>query len=143
MGNSKQENSQIFMNQLLSEIQEAQNILRYTLQIPYIDQIPSLPDLPELTNTQQSHFKFLEELNSFIDSICKSILKDCFFLFNYGDPNIFGYKENNCSDLSVLSLHSNFWTHTFKQDMLLSAFVKLRKIIGENIILTTYQLAQF
>lgn len=139
----QQENSQKFISQLLSEIQEAQSVLRYTLQIPYTDQIGTLPDMPGLTSNQQSPTKFLNELNSFIDSICNSILKDCFFLFNYGDSNIFGYKENNCSDLSVLSLHSHFWEHAFKQDMLLSAFVKLRKIIGENIILTTYQLPQF
>jgi len=110
------------------KLRESENVLQYTLQLPF-DKIktPKFTDYPSA-----------ESLSDFFETLGESIYKECSYLFNQNNPNVFGSKTANVDDLSILSTKNAFWEHIFMQDMILSSFDKLRKLIGGNIPLTSY-----
>ncbi len=67
-----------------------------------------------------------------IEKIINEITNDYTTFTNNYDFNFFGYKENDINDMSILCKCGTFWTHAFKQDAVISAFVKLRKVICES-----------
>lgn len=110
------------------KLRESENVLQYTLQLPF-DKIKT----PKFTDCPSA-----ESLSDFFETLGESIYKECNYLFNQNNPNIFGSKTANVDDLSILSTKNAFWEHIFMQDMILSSFDKLRKLIGGNIPLTSY-----
>lgn len=115
------------INSISTKVYEAENVLKYTLQLelPSI-KLPSLELDPNTTCT--------ENIIHFIDSTADETCKICECLFNhdYSNANIFKNHLYNEADLSLLSSCGRFWKHAFKQDMFLSAFAKLRKLIGQS-----------
>lgn len=110
------------------KLRESENVLQYTLQLPF-DKIKT----PKFTDCPSA-----ESLSDFFETLGESIYKECSYLFNQNNPNVFGSKTANVDDLSILSTKNAFWKHIFMQDMILSSFDKLRKLIGGNIPLTSY-----
>lgn len=119
---------QNFFKKIFSQIKEASSIVHYSLFLPKIS-----------TALYQNEAGFAEV----IEQISDTIYRNCSYLLNDFDYNVFGYKEFDCSDLSLLSMHSDFWSHAFKQDMILSTFDKLRKIIAESIPINNYQMTRY
>lgn len=107
---------------------ESENVLRYTLQLPF-DKIET-PDFKDCSSP--------ESLSDLLEALGESIYNECSYLFNQNNPNVFGYKTSDVNDLSVLSTKNAFWKHLFKQDMILSSFDKLRKLIGGSISINSY-----
>lgn len=119
---------QFFFKNLFWQIEEASSIVHYSLLLP---KIPI-----SLSKNDAGFTESIEQISTTVYQNCSYLLND----FNY---NVFGYKEFDCSDLSLLSMHSGFWSHVFKQDMILSTFDKLRKIIAESVPVNNYQMTRF
>lgn len=96
--------------------------------------------LPSITI---SPYKNESEFTMSIEQAATTVYQNCSYLLNDYNFNVLGYKAFNCPDLSLLSMHSDFWKHLFKQDMILSTFDKLRKIISEAIPTNNYQMTRF
>lgn len=111
-----------YQNKLFSEIlayriQETSTVLQYSLLLPTIS-----------TSLKSKNAATFDET---IGQITDTLYQNCNYFLNSFDFNVFGYMKSDCSDLSLLCMHSNFWKHVFKQDMILSTYDKLRKIISE------------
>ena len=123
----------LYMPQLIKQTIEAENVLRYTLQLPLDDiETPEPPIFPSTNSNAETHSEFSNVLANFFDNIGESIYNNCGYLFNYHNANVFGCKTDNVNDLSMLSTKNIFWQHIFTQDMILSLYDKLRKLIGAN-----------
>ena len=116
------------INSFTSRIHEAENILRYSFFLNAAFQ----------TEAEKTDKITGETISDTIDVLLQTIIKDCRPFFSPGDCNFFGYKgvyqasTKECEDLSVLCMHSPFWEHAIKQDVILFAFDRLRKVIGES-----------
>lgn len=128
----------------LDQLHEAENVLKYTLQLPQAssDAI-KLAELPSSDMDKDAWLEFGNESKDSIKTAAKATYENCEYLFNNGNPNLYGYKSSTARDLSILSIHTPFWRHAFIQDMVLSAFVKLRKLIGESIDMASYRFVQY
>lgn len=115
--NITQYSNKQFSKILATYIQEASTVLQYSLLLPPIS--PSLKGKTAFT---------FEEI---MEQVTDALYQNCNYFLNSFDFNVFGYKKSDCPDLSLLCMHSNFWKHVFKQDMILSTYDKLRKIISE------------
>lgn len=115
--NTKKYSSEI-LEKFTSHLYISEKILKYSLY------------LQKALNLQVTDYK-----NNFpgcIEKIITEIADDCTNFTNNYDFNFFGYKENDINDMSILCDCGTFWTHAFKQDAVISAFVKLRKVICES-----------
>lgn len=125
-------------------IVEAYNVLKYTLQIPYPDNMLPCPRLPQSDCCSSEEKKSVQKNSAdFLDKAFDIAYNNCKYFFNDEDVDIFGYVNNNCPDLSLLSLKSDFWVHAFKQEVILAAFDKLRKIIGQSQAVSAYTLTKY
>lgn len=125
---SKKDSSKNFFEVLLSRIQEASSIMQYSFLLPKISIVLG-----------QNEAGFSES----VEQIATAVYQNCSYFLNDYNYNVFGYKEFDCPDLSLLSMHSDFWNHIFKQDMILSTFDKLRKIIAESCPINNYQMTRY
>ncbi len=115
--NTKKYSSEI-LEKFTSHLYISEKILKYSLY------------LQKALNLQVADYK-----NNFpgcIEKIITEIANDCTNFTNNYDFNFFGYKEKDINDMSILCECGTFWTHAFKQDAVISAFVKLRKVICES-----------
>ena len=84
-----------------------------------------------------------ENITDCINKIADDIWDDYKNFVNDGDLNFFGYKGSYDNkedlDLSLLSTRFIFWKHALKQHAVISAFDKLRKVIGESNFLSQSQ----
>ncbi len=135
---SKGSGSSTCFDEFLIRLEEAEKVLLYTLQLKPITLLKSLP-LSGI-NTQPY---FANTVASFIDDVFEEIFRNCSSLFNEYNFNVFGCIIQNCTDLSILSAREDFWKYMFKQDVLLSAFFRLRKVIGQDNIMTFYEFSQY
>lgn len=123
-----------------NQITEAENVLRYTLQLPLKNiNVPEMPDIPSDNSNSWEASNISKNLNDYFNIIGESIYDEFGFLFNYHDGNVFGCKTDNTSNLSILSSKYFFWKHIFKQDMIFSLFIKLRNLLTSKIYLTPYK----
>lgn len=79
-------------------------------------------------------------ITNYLDKITDDIWNDFQTFTGDKDFNFFGYKGSYDNkedlDLSLLSTRSTFWEHALKQHAIISAFDKLRKVIGESYVLS-------
>lgn len=118
-----------FYEVLAIRIQEASSVLQYSLLLPPISTSLKLKKAATFDET--------------IEQITDALYQNCSYFLNSFDFNVFGYMKSDCSDLSLLCMHSNFWKHVFKQDMILSTYDKLRKIISEFCPITNNAMTRY
>ena len=125
--NASYQNKQ-FSKILAYRIQEASTVLQYSLLLPPISTSLKLKNAATFDET--------------IEQIADALYQNCNYFLNSFDFNVFGYMKSDCSDLSLLCMRPDFWKHVFKQDMILSAYNKLRKIISEFCPLNNHALTR-
>lgn len=98
-----------------NQITEAENVLRYTLQLPLKNiNVPEMPDIPSDNSNSWEASNISKNLNDYFNIIGESIYDEFGFLFNYHDGNVFGCKTDNTSNLSILS-SKYFFLETYFQ----------------------------
>jgi len=113
------------------KIQEASSVLRYSFYLPQIEE--------DITKNECLSFELIEEINNEIYKNLKSFIGgNKYDIFGYNGK--YGTKK---SDLSYLVTYDIFWKHIFKQHAILSTYDKLRKIIGQSVSLSSYNLYKY
>ena len=115
------------MVEFSKRLHQSKAVLKYSL---YLHKALH-PDMASITN---------DNIADSINKLVKDIWEDCHNFINNGRLYFFGYQDPDAhgkkSDLAFLSTHFTFWQHALKQHAVISAFDKLRKVIGESCILS-------
>jgi len=111
------------MPEFSKRLQQSENVLEYSL---YLNEALHL-NIESISK---------DNIGECINKITDTIWNDYKTFVNDGDLNFFGYKGSYTNkkdlDLSLLSTRVVFWEHALKQHAIISAFDKLRKVIGES-----------
>ena len=80
----------------LDQLHEAENVLKYTLQLPQAssDAI-KLAELPSSDMDKDAWREFGNESKDSVKTAAKATYENCEYLFNNGNPNLYGYKSKN------------------------------------------------
>ncbi|MCI9080458.1 MAG: hypothetical protein HFH68_16385, partial [Lachnospiraceae bacterium] len=110
------------------QIQEATSVLKYSLYLEPIE-----------IKTAKEDFSGL-----LIEKANEEVYKNFKPFTNDNTYNIFGCRERyHKKDLSDLDSCYSFWKHVFKQHAILSAYDRLRKILGQSVELTSYNFCKY
>lgn len=115
----------------LSNLSESENVLKYCLYLQLSQNSPN--ELPTINEPNPDWFNDLSERT----------FNCCKVLMNGGNPDFWGLSKDNPvqNDLSILSFLHHFnssWKLMLQHHGVISAFVKLRKLIGSSNQLTAY-----
>lgn len=113
------------MEEFSKRLQEAEKVLEYSLYLKKVLHLKNQRYMP-ISN---------DSISDCIENLIEGIWKDCDAFINDGELNFYGYKDS-AFDLSTLYCKPYFWKHVLKQDAIISAFIKLRKVIGESYSMT-------
>lgn len=116
------------IDRIEKQIHEASSVLKYSLYLKPI----------EITTTKEVFSNSLiEDANNKTFENLKTFTEDKRY-------DIFGYREiNKKNGLSGLSWQAAFWEHIFKQHAILSAYDRLRKILGQSVNLSSYYFCKY
>lgn len=117
-----------------NNLDEIENILRYTLQLPKISS-------SDASACGSNFNKLIETAAEMTFDRCHPIIRD-------GHPSFFGDTASAYSNLSVLTGYHSFmgtraWKNIFFQHSLLMAYIRLRELLCQNTTLTFYKAYQY
>lgn len=119
------------INTVAKQIQEASSVLKYSLYLPQIGM--------DIEIEKIFTFQFIEDINNTIyENLGSFIGNNKYDIFGYN-----GKYQNKKSDFSCLVCYNKFWQHVFKQHAILSAYDKLRRIIGQAVPLSNYNFYKY